>query len=389
MEVLPEAVLNVILGYLSIKEIYSCTIYVNKLLYSLATNPALTKELIRGELRIHQVPLLTSDQYKLLIKENLLSSTTDSLRFFGVCTDGGIDEDNGVFWFGNVFNEGKEVYCTREQKENANVAGVLYNSHPQLSRLEFVENRVQEIFEYWADRHSSVFATHWFRDIVEVFDFFVTSMPLNDIVLEGEDPQEFLDSMTSYIEFFKNLNSDCVKARRYPDNPFILEHKFVDQFDESSTLACFHGFSISRDGEFTCPVATLLIFTSEVYIDVTNEAFTVYDGLNTKEKLRDQLRTDSSIPNAFQETEASGVEFVEFESTRAALKPMLWVKFLESPRVSKVEYYLTRRLCGAFMYVKLIDAENRREERQWTHEFMNIDIAHCVPRGRVIHLRNP
>jgi len=47
---------------------------------------------------------------------------------------------------------------------------------------------------------------------------------------------------------------------------------------------------------------------------------------------------------------------------------------------------LDKFVCGKYFYVKMIQPEDRRVERHWLHNDMNIDISYVVPRGTVVNI---
>ena len=72
--------------------------------------------------------------------------------------------------------------------------------------------------------------------------------------------------------------------------------------------------------------------------------------------------------------------------TSEELKPVLWIQFLEEGRIDEVCVKLNREVTGKYIYVKLIQPEDRREHRGWLHDNMNIDCKIVMPIGRVISI---
>jgi hypothetical protein len=148
-------------------------------------------------------------------------------------------------------------------------------------------------------------------------------------------------------------------------------------------VACIHALKISRDGEFTCPVATLVVLCSESYFPVDSTEFSKFNDLKTAAEVKMAHELDPSFPDCDAVIARQGYHYLEFKHSSTALQPMVWLKFNPSCMEEAV-LSLVRRFSCKFVYVKLIDCENRKEARGWNHDFENIDITYAVALGRVV-----
>lgn len=190
-------------------------------------------------------------------------------------------------------------------------------------------------------------------------------------------------------EIYSNLKpftKGAQKSRRFHENPLVLDLDFdKNSVGISQNFAVIDEIFISRLGDYTCPVETLMVFTSFTMVDILDQQLRNFNDLKKYEDLLEMKEFFKHVLPK-KKIEVNGAEYCEFGYCHEVLKPVLWVKFLETNLIGEILIHLAQKMTGKFVYVKLIRPEDRREEHNWLHEDMNIDCKSVNFKGRVISL---
>lgn len=386
MDILPYDLIPSILLYLPSSEIFTTTIYINQSFYLASKSIGFLRNLIQRDYYIQKAISISEQECITLLHQNISLKYTDDqnyLDFKGFITDGGIDEDNPAFWFENLFERTQKPYCCHEGRSNVNIGAVLIDT--QINNVEYylAKRQAITIVKKWLERKNKTVPKQYEQAAFAVFKYVFSNFPL-DALATGEE-EIFKEQVVDIYAKLEIKEKDPVKARRFLNNPFLLEIPIdLSEANNSLKLACIRGFDISRNGDYTCPVQTLMIFTSESYIDVTELSY--FDNLHNEESLKTLIDNSEGNYRINEKRTFNGYEFIEFGRTLGKIKPILWLNFLNNPRVVDVNVNLNENYSGAYVYVKLIHPEDRRVERNWLHEDMNIDCAWVLPKGKLISL---
>lgn len=221
---------------------------------------------------------------------------------------------------------------------------------------------------------------------ITIFKYVFSNFPLDAIACAEEDPETFKERVRYVYQQLEEKQCDILKSRRFVNDAFILEIPIDRKEAETANFtACIKAIEISRVGAYTCPIKTLLVFTSESFIDVTDSVLNLFNDLLSEEDVKGIVDGDDKL-QICPKIESLGYEHIEFKPTESKLKPIAWVNFTDNTesKAYEAKINLQGKFCGNFLYVKFICPENRRAEIGWEHENMNIDCTWVLPRGKII-----
>lgn len=385
---LPDGVLFNIIEYLSEREIFSSVVKVSKSFFELVTgSPYVLGKICRSSLKTSRNLRLDYDGCKRILKQ-LLRHKLDLIEFEGFGTTGGYDEDRPAYWVSNLFNDDGTGYCSRDNKNNINAVGVLKQtqSTQQSDKLNFIV----EVFEnceviaryirppYKNDKKINNMQLTIFNQLYLNYRYDVIQIISDELKIPSES---VVNSIENALKEVKENNNFIKSLRRRKEDPYVMLQDIDYQSANTGTkLAVIRKLYFSRKGNFTCPVENFLIFVSEVYVDIEDEEFARYDDLKSAEIL------DRVCPGECRNLVSSdGVCYREFYKSNQALKPIVWGKFTERSGVS-VEINLQESVTGNYLYVKLVNPENRMAEMHDMHQHTNIDCDCVQAYGTVIDL---
>lgn len=384
MDNLSNSLILELITYIPLNEIFNTIQLLDKRFYHIIQDDRFLRMLIARELHTSKAVHLSREECERIIQKVLSSAPSQVIKFRGFVTDGGLDEDHPAFWVNNMFKKSKNAYCCREQKLNANVGAVLSCTQNLETLRENAKTELSEIIKRWlksdgkADNYKSSKVIKGFKYVYNLFN--------SDILaVDEEDPEEFKIRLRGYMELL-NEHINPLALRRYPDNPYILESSIDYISANSSTqIACFKELKISRSGDFTCPVGSLVVFTSDKYVDVTSEEFILFNNLKTLQEVV-TLCTHHNIKYISYENPEEHYKWVEFYPGNSNLKPIMWVGFDDNITLPFHTFQLRNWFTGVYLYVKLIYPHNRMREQNWVHEYLNIDCRYVIAKGSVIDL---
>ena len=325
------------------------------------------------------------------IFKKLEFSKVSSLEFHGFATSGGFDEDHPRYWVSNLYNDDGSDYCSRDNKNNINTAAVLKDTQNEKINIE-AYNYILNLFKTVPVLGKSVYPPYkgkeklsqWhIESLREIYLHYRVNL-ISFIAREKNQSEEVIDrEVTKALDGLKKKQFIPLELRRRKDDPFVLiEAIDYNNAINGNKLAIINKVELSRQGNFTCPVECFMIFISETFVDIEAEDFNIYNDLRTLQQVI------SSFPGEIRsqvENEQEGISYAEFNSSGKILKPLIWGKFINrSGTILNVS--LKERYCGNFLYVKLINPDNRMQEMNDAHDTTNIDCGYCLAFGTVIDL---
>ncbi|OMJ65758.1 hypothetical protein SteCoe_37664 [Stentor coeruleus] len=386
MDKIPSVLYADIFVFLNVREIFRSLILVSKSFKNEIESSHFLNLVLMWTLRAEGLKRFTEENALNLLKELTNKKKQEFLEFLPCSTDGGADEDQESFWFGHAFEYNDKAWCTLEGSFNANASGVLASTQ-DLIGYHWANKEAVSIVRSWLKKKGKPLYKKNEHIAVAIFNHVVTSFPLDAISIDEPDPEAFKQTVRKIFINLRPFKSGIEESRRFPNKNDVLDMPFDrNSADNSSFYAIINQLSISRKGGFTCPVKTLMVFISHVYIDILDPSLKVYNDMKEYENL---IHVHDYFPSSAQPREKiiePGVEYCEFGWTNEILKPVLWVNFLATERISEKNFKLKQLVSAKYVYVKLICPEDRREERNWNHEVMNIDCNYVVPKGRLIFL---
>jgi len=384
---LPDCCSAKVLAYLSLAEL-AVVARVSRYLHEIMLTSPFLELLFERDLHLPPAFSLSPDTFTIpaavqfaLIKAVYTCKAT-CIDYLGFATTGGLDDDDPYFWLRRVFKSDSRGYCTRVLASNITVSGVLAASQhfkPSDQMLQAVKERLQVAATRLGSQGERL------RQIVSrqpTLERLGAAM-IEDIygnypdVLElpGETADQAATEVREILRSTSSRTIDVEKLRRRADNPWILEEPIENvDFPAYSQLAFLSKLKISRRGSYTCPVKTLLILSSLRYVDIEDEEFDIYEGLEDLAEVR-------KLGVRYVE-ERDEYRYCELKCRgELGVQPLLWVQFAESAEVDELVVDLEQRFPSLYLYLRLIDAEDRRTQQQWEHDLTNIDIRCVVPKG--------
>lgn len=323
------------------------------------------------------------------IFEKIHSSSSDELGFKGFATSGGYDEDHASYWVANLYKNDGSYYCSRDNKLNINTAGVLelalsLTGEEEEEKCEYILRILREV-EIIANSIYPRFKKHNTlgpavkRAFQQLF-----SMYRNEIVgivsqTFEEAPQIVAAKILKEIKGMKIDNIDSIKLRRRQEDSYVLvDGTDIQQVAKSKLRAVISEVEVSREGGFTCPLETFIVLCSEKYIDIEDESFDQYNNILTYDQLcqafPNQVSALNSTPNTLSCT---------FSKSIQDLKPLAWGKFI-SRQGDVLKIPIPYKSAAKYLYLKLLNPENRMAEMGDNHDFTNIDCNYIIARGHII-----
>ena len=308
------------------------------------------------------------------------------LDFKGFATSGGYDEDHAVYWVGNLYKNDGSSYCSRDNKPNINTAGVLE------SALEIQEEPCEYILKVLQECKiiaSSIYPQFKNKGVLgqsiksSFQQLFYTYRPqiVEIISAEFKEPQAEVDrKLELEIKKMKIDLIDAVKFKRRPEDHYVMQENIdLNVANSSKKRGLICEVEVSRDGNFTCPLETFIVLCSEKYVDIEDAEFDKFNDLRTYESLVE------AFPGLVDGVNASeGCSFCSFKRTRGNLRPLAWGKFTDR-RKTEINIKLPYLVSGNFLYLKMINPDNRMQEMSDMHDHPNIDANYVIAKGWVIN----
>lgn len=316
--------------------------------------------------------------------KGLVGGLAQPLRFIGLATNGGVDNDSPYYWVDGAFKGlSGSGYSSREGKCNINILAGLSTPRTPSPALEAAKQLVAQSFranhivgflgtrfdasEGLCDRELMVFSRLWDHRP----EVILMGLPADQWTSVRDNINAAIATLTEQFLCLRDLYSS-------PRNSMVLiDWQRVKEVEQSRALALVSKVIISREGDYTCPVRTFMLFSSLEYVDVEGEEIRGYDGL-----------TDSEMVDAvggLGQIEDRG-EWVgrSFEADCKQLRPLVWGQFRRSGK--KAEISLKYGVLCRFLHLKLIDCENRMVEMRDPNALTNIDLGSVQVFGTTVSL---
>jgi hypothetical protein len=157
----------------------------------------------------------------------------------------------------------------------------------------------------------------------------------------------------------------------------------VAEAEVAPVTAVIH--SLANQEQATFYVATLIVFCSDLYFSVDSPEFSRFNHFTTHEAVRLAREADQVIPALDHPVSTIHFTYCEFAASTDKLQPLVWLK--KEATKDNAEIKLSRRFTGKFLFVKLIDIEDRMSQFDRSiHPEPNIDVKYVVALGQVIKL---
>lgn len=382
MEYLPTEILEMIIEYLDVKNIFGSVIKVSKCFKSLCKSSYVLNKILSHQINLTKPLLLPFNTVLKKIIQIQTRKSYKSLKFTGFGTTGGVDDDLSCYWVGNLFKKDSSSYCSRigknincvgflestqkrtlteDQKEARAIAAKIIRDHPFLSKITQIKAKKN------SDLH-----------------------PLEErLYIEGwEQNRNLLNINFSNYTYeqrakaYNILSSSQIKVPSlYKENENILiqdiDHSLISN---SNRLACIGDILISREGEYSCPLSVFIVFISDDYIDITSDIFLKYNSIYTFADLIALTEMDKTVPKAYPVQGDLEFEYSLFKKSRKDLKPLVWGRFI-CPRKCFATVTLDQIFSGRYIYIKLVSCDNKMQEFHDHHNDTNIDCSYIIPQG--------
>ena len=372
MEVVPAPLLAEVMYYLTPTEVLCCFASISKACYQVWQEGYYQERYLAGLLKVTEEVNLRYVGLGKVIK-GLAEGEAQTLRFVGLGTNGGVDNDTPYYWVDGAFKgPSGSGYSSREGKNNINVLAGFCPPRVSSPCIEAAKQTIARAFrsshilrflgrrlhttEELCDRELMVFVRLW-EQRPEVF---LISVPREDweqsrLVINNA-LRTLLDDYISITDLHQSRENSMV----------LLDTQKLHEVQHNPILALVKKVIISREGEYTCPVRSFLLFYSLDYIDVDGDDLRAFDGLKTPE----MVETVGSAGDLVDRGEWIGREIHPGDKK---IKPVMWVQF--KPRGKRAEITFKFGVICRFLYLKLVDCDNRMEEMGDPNAQTNIDLG--------------
>jgi hypothetical protein len=350
---LPVELIFTILCYLDVKVLYSKAAYLNKAFLMFVRRPGFFKALLHRDLQL-KAPRLDYQTYIAILRANspCYTASQDVLKFIGFATTGG--EIDSAYGLKKLFKKSGPGYSTNYGTANVTCAGMLDRSQASI-RLEALK-------------------------YLELFGHSLSDEVSNATVRYS------LQTLMAERSSDRLIANMCKRLRAALNKPFYAHiDRDISEVEADSRFACLHRLSISRKGNYSCPVRSMLVLCSDTYFPIESPLFTQFNDLKSYEDVR-QAHQKRLVPSFDNPHQSRACTYLEFKHTSSLLRPIIWLKFTQG-RSEEVKIVLTRRFSCKFVYVKLIDCEDRREASDWHDNDVptDIDIQHVLCIGTTFY----
>lgn len=366
--------------YISLPDLLNSLQYTCKRFYSIVQSRGFLNQAIELELHTLMTLNLSQEECIRFIRAHLLKPRPADLKFFGFATNGGIDEEDPKFWVSNLFKRSEHSYSSRSYKENLNCAAVLSSTQPKMQARSQAKRDIEKILRRVLLRNGIPIGLVKKLKLVKSLRGYTSNFTLDELFRNEENAVALKKEVYDKLDLIKQGIVPRALRRQHNDL-YILEdsvnHSIISH---SNFIACVRGIDISRDGRFTCPVASLMVFISDHYIDVASTDFDIYNNLLSKSDVKSLCRS-RNLKYIDKNTAGTNCRVIEFLPTYSDLKPILWLGYKTNRLEKFTRVILTNWFSGVYAYVKLIYAHNRMAEEGWHHDDTNIDCKFVIMRG--------
>lgn len=323
----------------------------------------------------------------------------EAIPLTAVLTTGGIDENNMHWWVQNMFTPNHHTaYCSRDNKNNILVAAVLASlvtdpPKPELAtaskflaKLLRGNERLRSIPDILPADSQEDLTGQETEILFELFRMYsqilVPEQPADSEIDETQWIRSQLLEISQALKTIIEANLSFKQVCPQTEDLYYLERPHDKAIIASAkTLFIAREVIVSREGNYTCPLETFMVFISEDWIVPESEEFTRFDNLLRVEDVVSLGQLNG--PETLHREETESLVYCEFKRTSSPLHPVLWGKFKSRPGV-EVHALLHQCFAGKYLYAKLINPENRMAELNDHHTTTNIDCKFVGVRGCVL-----
>lgn len=349
---LPTVLFHETLCYLSPTDLLQRLSHVNRLYHSLVLDFLLRNS--DYQVLIFNGVYFPADISSGLYLQCLLCTELASVQILTMrasYTSGGVFNHEGRYWVQNMFDYTGTVYTTNGVDRNVRV------------RAAFEGVKVGYRFEDYANED-----VHCLRSIPGVIAERCreNSIPTDTFLRDGKE--EYARDFTPARLHSWPRNPFPVPINTYPiSSPSPDE--YLISLPHFPSLAFVTHIGVARPAFFTCPVRTLMVFSS-----VQSESL----DLQPYYDLIDPMNTETQFPPIINRIETSDYLSYEFECAQG---PLVWVQY-RSIRCSQVAIALRKPRVMRYCEVLLVDMEDRR--RMYGYTEMGMDVMYVVFAGKIL-----
>ena len=310
----------------------------------------------------------------------------------GIATNGGMDGNDMRYWVGNMFSSySLKAYCSEENKNNIVCAAVLscllqQEVSPQLALARKTladELRRNEKLRTALPTLPSADSEAPFSEMEHTITLNMFPRLLELLVSDVTDVPEKRAKASALMQHYLVLKASSLTLNDVlpdPSDCFHLERKIdKESIHSAKTFFWTRHILVSREGQYTCPLETFMVFVSMEFIPLESDAFNRFNNLRESSDLI-AFSQSSGLEIIHSQFNQNGCSYHEFQRIHSPLQPVLWGKFT-SREGTRLEVDLHDCFVGKYFYVKLINPENRMREMHDQHEFTNIDVKEAAAGG--------
>lgn len=393
---LPVQSLAGVLDYLDVKDIaYSLNLTCQRLHLLITTSPYITRCLFRKLIGRKVEPQwnLNSDKIARLLKQQLSLSQKDAINlpYYGFRSNSGSFEDSPQGLFDKIFEyrTSTDPVCTRAGS-NFDIQGVLSADFAKKSTLE--ENLLSVLRK--EDLHLAGVTALRLRHLSYQSAQYGIQQALDELP-DSADNQQILNMMENMVQL-ENSFKDLISSSRDKYN-IILPYKSLPP-----ALGLIKSCQIHRAGRgiVSCPVKTLVAFTSSHEISPKNPIVSLFSSCSTSQELAQILKEHKAVLPSLAATSIKAlddnnvqyknerlVEYAVFRDYQMStdVTPLFWAKFHDKD-MKKFNLDLRKaNASGKYVMIKMIECEDLDGMAAVRPEEMNIDILYCSFHGYLMY----
>eukprot|EP00347_Sterkiella_histriomuscorum_P007732 403347767 len=321
------------------------------------------------------------DNCKAVYEKSLKRWNPRISRFFGFRTTGGVDHNDISYSVSNLFNPNGMyfAYCS-DISPNIDVTGVYVNEN---INDQIIKINKFMMFFYNIDVKSFKQKSNKKNMIASFNEGMLNIIRLNENYLSN-----FYDrfgksfSENFYYKMAERLNQDkMLKMKSDFPHYFELENQNAVKETENTYLL-FDRVEISRKGDFTCPVKSLVIFAHNQDINIKdNETLNL---LNNCKDFEDVTRLRQNHPDIIPPLLT---RYNENDSGLGMINEVAMFDqsfYQQQNKQLKETSQLNQKIATRFITVKLIETDNRMQEMGDQHLIPNFDVRNILFYGERI-----
>lgn len=393
LDSLPPIVLDEIFLCLDPKSAFSVFLQLCKTCHSVIQGPYLRSRYLKTYFGVQTDYEPGIETLKRVLRQE---KQNQPIPFTAIITTGGVDEDSMFYWAQNMFTPGHHsAYCSKENKNNIVVVAVLeplvhtapsqefLNARKTVAGLIRGNRRLRSIPDILPAESSDDLTETELQIVIELF----RAYPYVLIPIQPEDSNldetEWLNNhlppirqlLSTITESELSFRDVAVRA----EDGFYLERSHDKGLISASNMLFFaRNVMVSRQGGYTCPLETFMVFVSEDFVLPESEDFSRFDNLL---QISDVQRLAAlNGPETLQIHDSPDLIYCEFKRISSNLHPVIWGKF-KTRQGTELSVDLEQCFAGKYVYVKLINPENRMAEMRDLHDHTNIDCRFAGLQG--------